>query len=155
MQSMVSFSIKSFSIKEKLFLLTVLLLNISLQVFVASKFTEYAIYILIFYLLFLISFVIYQNHIKDVPTLLLLINFLPLLYLSNDFHYSFVFELITAIPLLLLLMLSIIYFVYQEKDLSISTNLIFRISLERTLNTWVRKSFSIQGLFLFSHRDLR
>ena len=56
----------------------------------------------------------------DIPTFLLIILFLPLVYLNNGFHYDFPLIIISSVPVYLFVVLALFKFVHLEQDWQIS-----------------------------------
>jgi O-Antigen ligase len=99
-------------------LLTLLITNILFQLVVILKLSNDSIYFLIGYDFVLLLIILYKEYIKDLITFLLIVNFVPLLYLNNEFHYRFEYEVLTAFPLFLIVMLMIFQYTYSTKNLS-------------------------------------
>ena len=99
-------------------LLTLLITNILFQLGVILKLSSDSIYFLIGYDFVLLLIILYKEYIKDLITFLLIVNFVPLLYLNNEFHYRFEYEILTALPLFLIVMLMIFQYTYSTKNLS-------------------------------------
>ena len=99
-------------------LLTLLITNILFQLGVILKLSSDSIYFLIGYDFVLLLIILYKEYIKDLITFLLIVNFVPLLYLNNEFHYRFEYEVLTALPLFLIVMLMIFQYTYSTKNLS-------------------------------------
>ena len=99
-------------------LLTLLITNILFQLVVILKLSNDSIYFLIGYDFVLLLIILYKEYIKDLITFLLIVNFVPLLYLNNEFHYRFEYEILTALPLFLIVMLMIFQYTYSTKNLS-------------------------------------
>ena len=99
-------------------LLTLLITNILFQLVVILKLSNDSIYFLIGYDFVLLLIILYKEYIKDLITFLLIVNFVPLLYLNNEFHYRFEYEVLTALPLFLIVMLMIFQYTYSTKNLS-------------------------------------
>ena len=92
--------------------------NLLFQFVIILAASDNSIYILVGYNLFLLLIASYKKNINNLFTLLIIINFLPLIYLNNEFHYLFKYEILTAFPLFLLILLSISQFLLTSRDLS-------------------------------------
>lgn len=115
---MYSLTKKEVSVREFIYLFAILLTFITIQVFIVNSFSRYAILFELFFILFLISVIMYLDFLKDFSIFLLIITFLPLLLLNNDFHYDFNLELISFIPLFILFLFAIFTYFLNEKSFS-------------------------------------
>jgi len=110
---------KVFSDKyNPLFLLLIVVASLFIQYVIILKTSDNSIFVLIGLNLILFMVIVFKGYIQNLASFLIIINFLPLLYLNNYFHYSFKYELLTAFPLALLLLLSIFHFLLTSRDLS-------------------------------------
>lgn len=73
---------------------------------ILKKYGEDALIVLVVEILVLASATIYFTFKKSIAVYFILIYFLQFLLLSNEFHYSFVFEFILSLPLLFLIFLT-------------------------------------------------
>jgi len=100
------------------FFTILIIANLLFQFVIILGASDNSIYILVGYNLFLLLIASYKKSINNLFTLLIIVNFLPLIYLNNDFHYHFKYEILTAFPLFLLILLSISQFLLTSRDLS-------------------------------------
>ncbi len=100
------------------FFTILIIVNLLFQFVIIMAALDNSIYILVGYNLFLLLIAFYKKSINNLPTLLIFVNFLPLIYLNNDFHYHFKYEILMALPLFLLILLSISQFLLTSRDLS-------------------------------------
>ncbi len=100
------------------FFALLIILNLLFQLVIILAASNNSIYILVGYNLFLLLIAFYKKSFNNLSILLIIINFLPLLYLNNEFHYHFKYEILTAFPLFLLILLSIFHFLLTSRDLS-------------------------------------
>ena len=103
-----------------IFYVLVLILNLVLQLLIIIKVPSYSFVLLVVYNLCLVVPVFYRDYIQSIPTMLLIINFLPLVYLNNIFHYSFGYEVFFSAPLILLVLLAIFKYISRLNNLSFS-----------------------------------
>ncbi len=115
---MYSFSKKEMSSKEIIYLFMILTISICIQVMLIKLSPKYALLGIIFFNLVLITLLFYEKYFNDFSVYLLIINFLPLLILNNYIHYEFKFELLSLIPIYVLIFLSIFKFVFSEEHFS-------------------------------------
>lgn len=102
-----------------LLLLIILPINFLIQYLILKFAQASSPYIFLAYIIFLFIIIISRQHFKNIIVVLLILNFLPLLYLNNDFHYNFTLELLSTAPLLLILFLAISHFFLYSKNFSI------------------------------------
>ncbi|MBI9070464.1 MAG: O-antigen ligase family protein [Melioribacteraceae bacterium] len=85
-----------------------------IQLLIITKGGEKSVLILGGFNVILIFFLFNLSRKLKLPVSLIIINFLPLLYLNNEFHYRFLFELLFSFPLFALLLISILYFFWKH-----------------------------------------
>jgi hypothetical protein len=108
--------VNGFTLKNGIALSLIVVISIAFQIFIIGKLPNYAAFILVLFSISIIILFIYRDYIHDNSVLLLLIFFLPLLYLNNEFHYSFTLELINTAPLILLVILALASFLVKENE---------------------------------------
>lgn len=100
------------------FFALLIILNILFQLVIILAASNNSIYILVGYNVLLLLIAFYKKSFNNLSILLIIINFLPLIYLNNEFHYHFTYEILTAFPLFLLILLAISHFLLNSRDLS-------------------------------------
>lgn len=98
--------------------IVLLVANVFLQLIIVFKLPNYSLVLLIGYNILLLILIFYKGYIHNVITLLLIANFIPLLYLNNGFHYAFNYELLTATPLFLIIILATFQYVSSASSLT-------------------------------------
>jgi len=96
-----------------------MIVNVLLQLIIILKLPNYSLGLLIGYNILLSVIIGYKNHINNFIALLLIANFIPLLYLNNGFHYAFNYELLSATPLFLIIILATFQYVSSESSFTI------------------------------------
>ena len=96
-----------------------MIVNVLLQLIIILKLPNYSIGLLIGYNILLSVIIGYKSHINNFIVLLLIANFIPLLYLNNGFHYAFNYELLSATPLFLIIILAAFQYVSSESSFTI------------------------------------
>jgi len=96
--------------------ITLMIVNILLQLIIILKLPNYSVGLLIGYNILLLIIIFYRAYIHSLIALLLIANFIPLLYLNNGFHYAFNYELLTAAPLFLIIILATFQYVSSESS---------------------------------------
>ncbi len=110
---------KGISTREMVYLFLILIMSFGIQIAVVSLISKYALILLIFFILFLFSVILYFEFLKDFSVYLLIVNFFPLLLLDNNLHYDFHLEMISFIPLFGLTLFAVCLYLLNERDLSI------------------------------------
>ncbi len=95
-----------------------MIVNVLLQLIIILKLPNYSIGLLIGYNILLSVIIVYKSYINSLIALLLIANFIPLLYLNNGFHYAFNYELITAAPLFLIIIIATFQYISSESSLA-------------------------------------
>ena len=116
---MYSITKKEVSKGEIFYLLSTLAMSLGFQVFIINSFPQYTILLILFFMLLLISVIMYIDFLQDFSTFLLIVNFFPLFLLNNDFHYDFNLELLSFIPLFILILFAIFTYLLTEKKFSL------------------------------------
>lgn len=114
---------KSSSISNRQFYLSTsfsILIWVLFQLFIIHKLKGNALPVLLGINFILITLIYYKSYIQNFPTFLLMINFVPLIYLNNEFHYSLNWMLLSSLPLILLILLAVARYVGNESSLSFS-----------------------------------
>lgn len=110
---MTSFTQKrDFASSEIIGLILFLLLIVTIQIIIVSKFPMFGLPLLIFFSFLAIILIINKNYIQDLPTVLFIVFLIPLVYLNNLFHYDFRLELLSSIPLILLILFAVATYLY-------------------------------------------
>lgn len=122
------------------FFTIIIIANLLFQLVIILKTSDNSIFILVGYNLFLLFIAFYKKNINNLPILLLFVNFLPLIYLNNEFHYNFRYEILTAFPVFLLMLLSISQFLLTSRDLS------FKITYLQKPIIYIVIYFSVLGV---------
>ena len=102
------------------FILLAVVVNILLCVLVISSIPKFSIVILLGYILLLFLFVLYSNHIQNIAVFLVILSFVPLVYLNNAFHYLFGYELVTSLSLTLLFVFFVFHKISSADDITIN-----------------------------------
>jgi len=95
----------------------ILTLNILLQIILARA--TQSVGIIVGTNLLLVFWLFYKDYIDDIITLLLLLTFIPFVYIDKSFSRHFNYIVIQNIPLIILLLLAIFYFFNKEKSYQI------------------------------------
>jgi len=98
--------------------LILMIVNVLLQLVIILKLPNYSLLLLIGYNILLSVIIFYKRYIHSFIALLLIANFVPLLYLNNGFHYAFNYELLSATPLFLIITLATFHYVSSESSFS-------------------------------------
>lgn len=93
-----------------------MIVNVLLQLIIILKLPNYSMGLLLGYNILLSVIIVYKSYIHSLIALLLIANFIPLLYLNNGFHYAFNYELLTATPLFLIIILATFQYVSSESS---------------------------------------
>ena len=102
---------KVFNDKYNLLLfLLITVVSLFIQYVIILRSSDNSIYVLIGLNLILFIMVLYKGYIQNLAVFLILINFLPLLYLDNEFHYKFAYEVLTAFPLIILTLIAVLHY---------------------------------------------
>lgn len=109
---------KIFSDKYNLlmFLFTIII-TLFIQYVIILKTSDNSIYVLVGLNLILLLVILYKGYIQNLAVFLIIVNFLPLLYLDNDFHYKFGYEILTAFPLVIITLLAVYHYVNRSSSL--------------------------------------
>jgi len=112
---------KVFSDKYNLTLyLLITIISLFIQFVIILKTADNSIYVLAGLNLILLIVILYKGYIQNLAVFLIIINFLPLLYLDNDFHYKFAYEVLTAFPLVILTLLAVFHYVGKNSTFLIN-----------------------------------
>jgi hypothetical protein len=93
-----------------------MIVNVLLQLIIILKLPKYSLVLLIGYNILLSVIIVYKSYIHNYIALLLIANFIPLLYLNNGFHYAFNYELLSATPLFLIIILAAFQYLLSESS---------------------------------------
>lgn len=105
---------KKFTKLEIVGLILILSMFIILQIYIANKFPNFTLPILVFICFLMIISIVNSTFIKDVPTVLFILFLITLVYLNNLFHYDFKLELISSIPLMILAIIGLASYIYNS-----------------------------------------
>ena len=97
-----------------------------LQLFIIYKLQEFALPLLLGINFILITLIYYNNYVRNLPTFLIMVNFIPLIYLNNEFHYSLVWILISSPPLILLFYFAATQYIGNESSFSFSIKYMYK-----------------------------
>lgn len=117
-----SISYKQFSI----FISLSAIVGASLQVFIIYKLKGNALPALLGINFILIILIYYKSYVQNLPAFLIMINFPPLIYLNNEFHYSLNWMLLSSLPLILLFYLAVARYVGNESSISFSIKYMYK-----------------------------
>jgi hypothetical protein len=109
-------------VPQAIFLTFILLTAIGIQIKIIQIIPQYATVIIFFLILVFTLLIVQQAYIRDLPAFLLFLTFLPLLLLDNNFHYHFRLEILSFIPLYILVILAVYSYLLREIEFN------FRIS---------------------------
>lgn len=131
--SLISFSReKNFTKSEIAGLILIVSVYVFLQIYVVNKFSNFTLPILVLFCSVGLILIINKAYIQDIPTVLFVLFLTPFVYLNNLFHYDFRLELISSIPLIILILIAIASYIYydnshQTSDYYIRTPLILMV----------------------------
>ncbi len=115
--SLISFSReKNFTKSETAGFILIVSVYILLQIYVVNNFSNFTLPILILFCSVGLILIINKAYIQDIPTVLFVLFLTPLVYLNNLFHYDFRLELISSIPLIILILISIASHIYYDDN---------------------------------------
>ncbi len=119
------YSIKNdLSKKEYIYFFGMTLIIIGFQTLIINTWYFYSPYVLVSFTFFLILVIFQIQYIKDPASFLLILNFLPLLILDNNFHYQMRAELTSYFPVFVLSVYALYRYLISERDFTVKLNYI-------------------------------